>query len=107
MAKVYLKEVREAVRDTIRVVSFEDMIEAHRRSELKRLSLELKDYKFAILPIETWQLFLQWSGVDKIKYVNEFMDCDDFADILVGECKKRLKVNGIGKVVDVSGGHCL
>lgn len=105
MAKLYLKDVRKSVRKTKRTVNYADIVQAHDASGLSTLQLVPLDTSYVALPIETWELFLQYSGVDRIQYKSDTMDCDDFAQILCGECKRKLRVNGIGLVVDFSGGH--
>ena len=105
MAKLYLKDVRKSVRKTKRKVSYADVARVHAESELRTLQLVPLDTAYVALPPETWELFLEYSGVDRIRYKSDTMDCDDFAQILAGECKRKLRVNGIGLVVDFSGGH--
>ncbi len=105
MAKLYLKDLRKSVRKTKRTVSYAAVARVHEESELGPLQLVPLDTAYVALPTETWELFLEYSGVDRIRYKSDTMDCDDFAQILAGECKRKLHVNGIGLVVDFSGGH--
>ena len=105
MAKLYLKDVRKVVRKAKRTVTQQAVEHAHTESKLRTLQLVPLDTSYVALPVETWELFLQYSGVDRIQYKSDTMDCDDFAQILCGECKRKLHVNGIGLVVDFSGRH--
>ena len=102
---IYLSEVRREVRKTVREVSYQELTDAFRRSELNQMYFECVDTRYRVLPEKTWELFLRWSGVDDLKYESEFHDCDDFAYILKGECHRKLKINGIGLIIDCSGGH--
>lgn len=105
MAKLYLKDLRKSVRKVKRTVCHADIVPVHAASGLSNLQFVPLDTAYVALPADTWELFLEYSGVDRIKYKSDTMDCDDFAQILCGECKRKLRVNGIGLVVDFSGGH--
>ena len=105
MAKLYLKDLRKSVRKVKRTVRHADIVPVHAASGLSNLQFVPLDTAYVALPADTWELFLEYSGVDRIKYKSDTMDCDDFAQILCGECKRKLRVNGIGLVVDFSGGH--
>jgi len=100
MSKVYLKDVRKAVKETVRIVTYMELWRAYLRSPVHEMGIGFRDREYKIMPVETWELYLEWSDVDKLIYVSEFGDCDDFADILNGECKRKLKVNGIAVVDD-------
>ena len=63
------------------------------------------DREYWVIPESTWQDILAWSKVDRIKYRPERQDCDDFADILKGEVKRKFQINSIGEVLDFSGAH--
>ena len=105
MGKLYLKDLRKFVRKAKRTVSSTDVERVHAKSELRTLQFVPLDTSYVALPADVWDLFLQYSGVDRIQYKSDTMDCDDFAQILAGECKRKLHVNGIGLVVDFSGKH--
>ena len=103
--RIYLNDLREEVAKTVKKVDADKVRDAHTKSPLKHLALLALDREYWLLPRETWQLFLDWSRVDKIKYLPDRIDCDDFARMLDGEVRRKLKINGVGLVVDWSGAH--
>lgn len=103
--KILLKDVRRAVRKHKHIVSADEALDCFRRSDINHLWWNPLDSQYIALPRDTWRMFLDYSGVDRIHYKSETLDCDDFAVILAGECKRKLQVNGIGIVADFSGGH--
>lgn len=101
-----LAELQRDVLSTAREVTGQELYTACNRSEIGISMQELPlDSRYKILPMETWWRFLRWSGVNNLKYVPDFLDCDDFAFILKAECHRELQVNGIGLVIDFSGQH--
>lgn len=103
--RIYLNDLREEVAKTVKKVDSSVVIDSHARSPFKQLGFLPLDHEYWLLPKETWQMVLDWSRVDKIKYLPDRIDCDDFARILDGEVRRKLKINGIGLVVDWSGAH--
>ena len=81
------------------------VFEALRTAGLGQLQPYLLDSEFTALPMEVWQEVLDWSDVDRVQYVAQTRDCDNFAIALAGQIGLRLKVNGCGVVVDYSGRH--
>ena len=63
------------------------------------------DRKYYGLPMSTWRKILQYTGIDTGKYVAERYDCDDFSFAFKGAVARKLAVNGVGLVLDYSGGH--
>lgn len=63
------------------------------------------DSTYRALPEPVWREFLQHSDVNEKRYQAEFFDCDDFAGCLKYRASRDLAVNGIGLVLDFSGGH--
>lgn len=51
------------------------------------------------------QLLYLWDWTDKKKYIAEFGDCDKFARIFQTHMIEFAMINGIGLVIDYSGGH--
>ena len=79
---------------------------AMRMSDIRGLQAKLLDGKsYTALSMETWMAILEWSDVDRVIYVAEQRDCDNFAIALAGQVALRLGVNGVGIVLDYSGGH--
>ena len=95
----------ELIRDTGRSFSAEQVAGALTESPLRRMQILLLDREYTALPLKVWERILEWSDVDRIDYVSEKRDCDNFAIALSGQVGLRLAVNGIGLVVDYSGGH--
>ena len=75
------------------------------KSEVGKLDPILIDRTYTALPMAVWLQVLEWSDVDRIEYVSEVRDCDNFAIALTGQIGLRLKVNGCGIVFDWSGKH--
>ena len=57
------------------------------------------------MPWETWELILKYSNVDAGKYKAERYDCDDFAVALRAAVSRKLGLNSVGLVFDISGKH--
>ena len=72
---------------------------------LAKLQLICLDREFTAVNLDVWRMILAWSNVDKYKYSSENRDCDNFAAALHGHVPLQLGVNGVGYVVDFSGGH--
>ena len=69
------------------------------------LQIVLLDRQYWTLPETIWTDVIQYSGVDSHAYVDERFDCDDFAWSFKGNVAWKLRVNGVGTVVDFSGSH--
>ncbi len=93
------------VKDAISMVSYDKVVAALRQSALKNLRPQFLDRNYTALPMEKWQEILEYSDVDRVQYVSELRDCDNFAIALAGQVALRFGVNGIGIVVDFSGRH--
>ena len=63
------------------------------------------DTHYWALPIATWDDVLRHMGVGEFTYRSEQSDCDDFAMCLRGRVPLELGINGVGVVLDFSGGH--
>lgn len=80
--------------------------EALQRSDLKRLQfVAYGDGTLTSLPLETWEKVLDWSDIDRVRYVVDQRTCSNFAQGLAGQVALRCGVDGCGVVVDFSGGH--
>ena len=104
-ARPKIKEVREAIKATRRVVGWEELKAAFEASPLGELQCICLDSEYVALPLETWRLVLQWSRVDKFRYKADKRDCDNFAAALHGTVPIRFKVNTAAYVLDFSGKH--
>ncbi len=94
-----------AIEDSVLKVSAAQVAQAVWRSDLRKLRVVCYDTKFTALPIGVWEEILEWSDIDQPKYVESQTDCDNFALALSGQLSLRLGVNGVGVVLDESGGH--
>ena len=94
-----------AIKAERRDVTAKQVAEAIQGSTLSALRPSLLDSKYTALPLEVWQAILEWSDVDRMAYIAEQRDCDNFAVALAGQVGLRLGVNGCGIVVDYSGQH--
>lgn len=99
------KSMLTKIAKTARTVTYKEVIKAFQHSPIWRLQPQLLDRSYTALPVETWCEILAWSDVDRVKYVAEKRDCDNFAVALAGQVSLRLGVNGCGIVVDYSGKH--
>ena len=75
------------------------------RGTFKGCSCQFLDHEFTALPLETWRKILNFSQIDKIKYIATKRDCDNFAIALSGECSLKFGINGVGIVIDIDGKH--
>lgn len=98
-------ELVQRIRDARVTVTGQAVVDALRNSPLSRLSLSFLDRTYTALPMEAWCEILEWSDVDRVGYVSERRDCDNFAVALAGQVGLRFGVNGCGIVVDYSGRH--
>ena len=98
-------DLLQRVRAARVTVTAQAVSDALRASPLARLSLSFLDRTYTALPMEVWAEILEWSDVDRVGYVSESRDCDNFAVALAGQVGLRFGVNGCGIVVDYSGKH--
>ena len=71
-------------------------------------NIKISDRKFEICTIAELRRFVKWSKIDKLLYVKEFLDCDDFAIALAGEFAKYSGWSGFPVTFiwgDLYGGH--
>lgn len=100
-----IREVRRAIRNTHVDVEGDVYYEALEQSPAGKLNILPLDGVFRCLPPETWDLYLQWSRIDKFDYVSDFYDCDDFAIGMKAELARKFRVNSCVFVLDYSGTH--
>jgi len=97
--------VRWAIDKSARIISQREMRQAFRDSQLGALNMRTLDNTYRVASAESVKLFLEWSQVDRISYESEYFDCDDFAVSLRAEARRMFKLNSVGEVADLSGGH--
>ena len=98
-------DVWRAVRDTKQAFTNEVTAAALKASSLGKLQGVPIDEIYWGVPLETWQLILDYTGVDKRKYVKDVFDCDNFAILFAGTVADKFSINGAGIVIDFSGRH--
>jgi hypothetical protein len=103
--RLYHRDVRRVVKRHVRDVSRTEVVKAYRNSGLNNLYGQFLDGRYRALPMRVWELVLEYSQVDKKQYRSEHYDCDNFAMALCGQVPTLFDVNGVGFVVDFSGGH--
>ena len=105
MGKPKYWDVWRAVRDTKKSFTNLETKIALKASSLGKLQGVPIDETYWGVPLETWQLILDYNGVDKRKYVKDVFDCDNFAILFAGTVADKFSLNGAGIVIDFSGGH--
>lgn len=100
-----LRTVRWAIRRSARIVPREDMELAVAYSHIRNLHLVLLDKKYRVASADAVKLYLEWSKIDKLRYISEYFDCEDFACSLRAEARLKIKLNSVGEIDDLSGGH--
>lgn len=105
MKKPRYWDVWRAVRDTKRQFTNHQVQDALKESTLSGLQAVPLDRTYWGVSIETWKLILAYTGTDRKKYVKDSFDCDNFAVHLTDVSADKFEINGVGIVVDGSGGH--
>lgn len=98
-------DVRRAVRRSLTPVSYEQLEAAYLDSSVSGLDLWGLDKSYKAVDRLAWDLILAYSQVDKKKYKADTFDCDNFAVSLAGTVTMKWGLNGIGIILDFSGGH--
>ena len=73
--------------------------------EFSGLRPMLLDSTYYAVPMFIWSMVLQYSGIDKARYVRQVRDCDDFAFAFRGEVPIKLGLNGVGVALDFGMKH--
>jgi len=63
------------------------------------------DLKYFLCDETDMKAIIKWDWTDNKKYVKEKYDCDNFAFSFKAMVDKRFGLNGVGLVIDYSGGH--
>ena len=98
---------RRSIESHVSVASRDEIIKAVKRSSVGGDGMYVVpcDTKYRILDGTGWGGVLDYTGVDKRRYISEFFDCDNFAIALAAVCAMKFQINSVGIVLDFSGGH--
>ena len=99
------RKVVSLIKKTESVVPATDLITAWQNSDGRSISPTIIDANFYAVPWETWQLILEYSNVEAGTYRKDRYDCDDFAVALRAAVSRKLGLNSVGLVFDISGRH--
>ena len=105
MKKPKYWDVWRAVRDSKREFTKDEVVAALNASPLSSLQEVPVDSAYWGASEEAWHGMLAYTGVDRIRYVSNAFDCDNFAVLFAGVVADKFDINGVGIVVDYSGGH--
>lgn len=103
--KLYKRDVTKAVKKTAKEIRGHDIWNMLIDKGINRLRPKFLDKKFKVLDLPTVKKFLAWDKTDKLKYIPEFRDCEDFAKIVSAHASEHFAVNSFGVVIDLSGKH--
>ncbi|MCY3744485.1 MAG: hypothetical protein OXH00_26005 [Candidatus Poribacteria bacterium] len=97
---------RNLIKKHISVASADEIKAAVERSPLGAgIQVLPCDRRYQILNSEGWGGALDYTGIDRIRYISEFFDCDNFALALAVVCAMKFHINSVGICLDFSGGH--
>ena len=105
MKKPRYWDVWRAVRDSKREFTKDEVVAALNASPLTNLQEVPVDSAYWGASEEAWRGMLAYTGVDRIRYVSNAFDCDNFAVLFAGVVADKFDINGVGIVVDYSGRH--
>ena len=105
MKKPRYWDVWRAVRNSKIEFTRDEVVAALNRSPLQDLQEVPVDSAYWGASEEAWRGMLAYTGVDRIRYVSNTFDCDNFAVLFAGVVADKFDINGVGIVVDYSGGH--
>jgi len=81
------------------------LIETHRQYMGSGAAIHpLLDGQYRILTSEEFLKMAKWLWVDNMEYIEEFFDCDDFADVFIAMAIKHYGIR-VARVYDWSGSH--
>lgn len=105
MAKPRYWDVWRAVRDTKQQFTKDEVVAALNASPLAALEDVPVDNRYWGASAAAWRGMLDYTGVDERRYVSDSFDCDNFAVLFSALVADKFDINGVGIVVDGSGGH--
>ena len=103
---INLRDLRREIKKESVIFTRPDLLDAWRRTpaeDVRPFALDGKEY--VGLPQDVWDMILVHLGIYRYTYVRDRSDCDDFALAVRGRAPLELKANGVGAVIDFSGGH--
>ena len=98
-------DVWRAVRDSKQQYTKAEVVAALDASPLGLLQDVPVDNNYWGASEDAWHGMLAYTGVDRRRYVSDSFDCDNFAVLFAGIVADKFDINGVGIVVDFSGGH--
>lgn len=101
----HLGRIKSHVRREQLVVPAQAVHKAAVEAGLGRLNHQFLDPNYVALPLGVWEDFLMWSWLNDVKYIESHFDCENSAMALCAEVGRRLRVNAVGLVMDISGRH--
>lgn len=93
-----VKKPSSTERVTISAKEMQTILEKHLGGSRTQYNPILKDSQYTLFSLNTLKRFLAKNRADNIDYTKESFDCDDFADVLMGDVKRWL-------LSDLKGGH--
>ena len=98
-------DLAKKVADAVTVHKASDVQDAWKEGPGKLLQILTFDDYYHCLPKDLWIEICQFTHTDRMRYIRDFFDCNNFADTLRGLVKAEFRLNGIGLVVNVGGKH--
>lgn len=97
---------RNLIESHVSIASRDEIIKCVQQSPIGEGTQVLPvDTQYRILDSTGWDGALEFTGVDRQKYISEFFDCDNFAILLAAICAMKFHINSVGICFDFSGGH--
>ena len=105
MKKPRYWDVWRAVRGSEREFTQSEVVAALNASPLTNLQEVPVDSVYWGASEDAWHGMLAYTGVDRKRYIKDRFDCDNFAVLFAGVVADKFGINGVGIVIDYSGGH--
>ena len=103
-SRLYTSAIKKNIKRNAKEHSSNEVREAIQKADIPMEFLQM-DNKYWSLPTWIWKNIIEKTKVDRKTYTGDFFDCDDFAVLFRAKCTDTFGVNGVGIVVDYSGGH--
>ncbi|RKU10818.1 hypothetical protein C6503_19220 [Candidatus Poribacteria bacterium] len=105
MKKPRYWDVRRLVKESEREFTAQEVVDALNASLLSDLQDVPLDGRYWGASEAAWRGMLAYTGVDRKRYIKDRFDCDNFAVLFAGRVADKFGINGVGIVIDYSGGH--